>query len=119
MNSENNPLRSQPTIFFIFGGTGDLTSRKLIPALYNLFLDGWMPEKFAVIGMGRTSYSNEQFRALLLEDLNKFSRGGKAEQEKWEVFSANVCFQVSEIKDDKTYETQGATIKKLTTEWND
>ncbi len=118
MNSENNPLRSQPTIFFIFGGTGDLTSRKLIPALYNLFLDGWMPEKFAVIGMGRTSYSNEQFRALLLEDLNKFSRGGKAEQEKWEDFSANVSFQVSEIKDDKTYETQAATIKKLTTEWN-
>ena len=118
MNSENNPLRSQPTIFFIFGGTGDLTSRKLIPALYNLFLDGWMPEKFAVIGMGRTSYSNEQFRALLLEDLNKFSRGGKAEQGKWEDFSANVSFQVSEIKDDKTYETQAATIKKLTTEWN-
>ena len=77
-----------------------------------------MPEKFAVIGMGRTSYSNEQFRALLLEDLNKFSRGGKAEQEKWEDFSANVSFQVSEIKDDKTYETQAATIKKLTTEWN-
>ena len=117
MNSEN-PLRSQPTIFFIFGGTGDLTSRKLIPALYNLFLDGWMPEKFAVIGMGRTSYSNEQFRTLLLEDLNKFSRGGKAEQGKWEDFSANVSFQVSEIKDDKTYETQAATIKKLTTEWN-
>jgi glucose-6-phosphate 1-dehydrogenase len=118
MNSENNPLRSQPTIFFIFGGTGDLTSRKLIPALYNLFLDGWMPEKFAVIGMGRTSNSNEQFRALLLEDLNKFSRGGKAEQEKWEAFSANVFFQVSEIKDDKTYETQAATIKKLTADWN-
>ena len=117
MNSENNPLRSQPTIFFIFGGTGDLTSRKLIPALYNLFLDGWMPEKFAVIGMGRTSHSNEQFRALLLEDLNKFSRGGKAEQQKWDAFSANVFFQVSEIKDDGTYETQGATIKKLTQEW--
>ena len=118
MNSENNPLRSQATIFFIFGGTGDLTSRKLIPALYNLFLDGWMPEKFAVIGMGRTSYSNEQFRALLLEDLNKFSRRGKAAQEKWEAFSANVSFQVSDIKDDKTYETQAATIKKLTGEWN-
>ena len=118
MSSENNPLRSQPTIFFIFGGTGDLTSRKLIPALYNLFLDGWMPEKYAVIGMGRTSYTNEQFRALLLEDLNKFSRGGKAEQEKWEAFSANVFFQVSEIKDDRTYEAQAATIKQLATDWN-
>ena len=78
MKSENNPIQKQPTIFFIFGGTGDLTSRKLIPALFNLYLDGWMPEKFAVVGMGRTLYSNEQFRGLLLEDINKFSRNGKA-----------------------------------------
>ena len=117
MNSENNPLQSQPTIFFIFGGTGDLTSRKLIPALYNLFLDEWMPQKFAVIGMGRTLYSNEQFRALLLEDLNKYSRNGKAENKKWEEFSANVFFQVSDIKDDRTYETQADSIKKFGTQW--
>jgi glucose-6-phosphate 1-dehydrogenase len=118
MKPANNPLRSQPTIFFIFGGTGDLTSRKLIPALYNLFLDGWMPEKFAVIGMGRTLYSNEQFRALLLEDLDKFSRNGKAGTKEWEEFSTNVSFQVSDIKDDRTYEAQGDTIKKLAAEWN-
>jgi glucose-6-phosphate 1-dehydrogenase len=118
MKSDNNPLRSQPTIFFIFGGTGDLTSRKLIPALYNLFLDGWMPQNFAVIGMGRTLYSNEQFRALLLEDLNKFSRNGKAEVGQWEEFSSKVSFQVSDIKDDRTYETQSETIKKFTADWN-
>ena len=118
MKSENNPLRSQPTIFFIFGGTGDLTSRKLIPALYNLFLDGWMPKNFAVIGMGRTLYSNEQFRALLLEDLNKFSRNGKAEVGQWEEFSSKVSFQVSDIKDDRTYETQSETIKNFAAEWN-
>jgi glucose-6-phosphate 1-dehydrogenase len=118
MKSDNNPLLSQPTIFFIFGGTGDLTSRKLIPALYNLFLDGWMPKNFAVIGMGRTLYSNEQFRALLLEDLNKFSRNGKAEKGRWEEFSSKVSFQVSDIKDDRTYETQSETIKKFAAEWN-
>ena len=118
MKSDKNPLRSQPTIFFIFGGTGDLTSRKLIPALYNLFLDGWMPKNFAVIGMGRTLYSNEQFRALLLEDLNKFSRNGKAEVGQWEEFSSKVSFQVSDIKDDRTYETQSETIKNFAAEWN-
>jgi glucose-6-phosphate 1-dehydrogenase len=118
MKSENNPIRSQATIFFIFGGTGDLTSRKLIPALYNLFLDGWMPEKFAVIGMGRTLYGNEQFRALLLEDLNKFSRNGKAEQKKWEEFSSRVLYQASDIKEDRTYEEQGNTINKFSAEWD-
>ena len=42
---------SDPTVFIIFGASGDLTWRKLVPALYNLYLGGWMPEKFEVIGM--------------------------------------------------------------------
>jgi glucose-6-phosphate 1-dehydrogenase len=117
MSSEKDPIQSQPTIFFIFGGTGDLTSRKLIPALYNLFLDEWMPTKFAVIGMGRTLYSDEQFKALLLEDLNKYSRTGKADKKKWDAFAANIFYQVSDVKEDRTYQEQSATIKKFTEEW--
>lgn len=117
MKSEHNPIYSQPTIFFIFGGTGDLTSRKLIPALYNLYLDGWMPKHYAVIGMGRTMYSDEQFRGLLHEDLNKFSRRGKADKKQWDTFSSNVTFQVSDIKDDKTYIEISETINRLKEEW--
>ena len=118
MNSSKSPVQSQPTIFFIFGGTGDLTSRKLVPALYNLFIDGWMPDKFAIIGMGRTEQSDDQFRNLLLEDINKFSRSGKADPKKWQVFAASVFFQVSEIGEDKTYQEQAARIKRLQEEWN-
>ena len=117
MKSRNNPIQSQPTIFFIFGGTGDLTSRKLLPALYNLYLDGWMPEKFAVVGMGRTVHTNEKFRSLLLEDLNNFSRKGKADAKEWKDFSSNVSYQISDIADEKTYEEQAAIIKKLSSEW--
>lgn len=119
MNSSKSPVQSQPTIFFIFGGTGDLTSRKLVPALYNLFIDGWMPDKFAIIGMGRTQQSDDQFRNLLLEDINKFSRSGKADAQKWKTFEANVYFQVSEITDDKTYIEQAQRIKKLEEEWKE
>jgi glucose-6-phosphate 1-dehydrogenase len=107
---------SQPTIFFIFGGTGDLTSRKLIPALYNLFLDGWMPKNFAIVAMGRTEFTDEQFRNELLKDINQFSRSGKAKKEKWDVFSDRVYFQVSDIKDAKTYKEQGERIAKFTAE---
>ena len=39
----NSSIKTEPTVFIIFGGTGDLTSRKIAPALYNLFLDGWLP----------------------------------------------------------------------------
>ena len=64
-----------PTILFIFGGSGDLTNRKLIPALYNLFLDNYLPEKFVVIGVGRTSFaSDDEYRNKLLEGVQQFSR---------------------------------------------
>lgn len=118
MNPSKSPVHDQSIVFFIFGGTGDLTSRKLIPALYNLFLDGWMPKNFRVIGLGRTQQSDDQFRDLLLEDINKFSRSGKAKPEKWKTFASHIDFLVSEINEDKTYVEIGERIKKAGTEWN-
>ncbi|MBS1504724.1 MAG: glucose-6-phosphate dehydrogenase, partial [Bacteroidetes bacterium] len=69
----SNP-NSAPTIFIIFGGTGDLNARKIMPALYNLYLDGWMPAQFSIVGTGRTPLTDEQFRNNMLEDINQFSR---------------------------------------------
>ena len=65
-----------PTVIVIFGASGDLTWRKLIPALYNLFLDKWMPEKFMIIGTGNTKMSDTQFRKRLHQGVDKFSRRG-------------------------------------------
>ena len=93
----NTTIKTQPTVFVIFGGTGDLASRKLAPALYNLFLDGWLPEKFSIIGTGRTPLSDDEFRENLLSDINKFSRSGVAVKEKWEEFSKNIFYQASDI----------------------
>lgn len=117
MNQAKSPVHDQSIVFFIFGGTGDLTSRKLVPALYNLFLDDWMPQNFKVIGLGRTQQSDEQFRNLLLEDINKFSRSGKAVAEKWKAFADHIGYLPSEIKEDKTYEEITAHIKKAGEEW--
>jgi len=117
MNQAKSPLHEQSIVFFIFGGTGDLTSRKLVPALYNLFLDGWMPERFRIIGLGRTQQNDDQFRNLLLDGVNKFSRRGKAEPEKWNTFAAHVDFQESDIMDGETYEKIRERIKKAGEEW--
>ena len=119
MDLTKTPAQSRPTIFFIFGATGDLTSRKLIPALYNLFLDGWMPSNFSIIGMGRTGYTDDKFRELLLEDINKFSRNGKADDARWKAFSSHVNFQVSDISEDKSYLEQRDRISKFTKEWGE
>ena len=87
----------QSIVFFIFGATGDLTSRKLLPALYNLFLDGWMPQRFKVIGLGRTQQSDEDFRKSMEDGVNNYSRRGKADATKWKSFEANLAFLVSDI----------------------
>jgi len=54
----NNIIKPEPTIIFIFGGSGDLTNRKLVPALYNLYLDNYMPDQFSIVGLGRTKKKN-------------------------------------------------------------
>ena len=74
MSTNNNNRKPPASIIFIFGGSGDLNQRKLAPALYNLFIDGWMPEKFVIIGIGRTNYSDEKFREHLSEGIQEFSR---------------------------------------------
>ena len=59
-------------ILIIFGASGDLTRRKLMPALYNLFRNGFLPEKFAVIGVGRTRMDDNDFRNSMHDALVRF-----------------------------------------------
>src|SRR6201746_1678267 len=113
----DSTIKTQPTIFVVFGGTGDLTSRKIAPALYNLYLDGWMPNQFSIIGTGRTKLSDDEFRDNLLKDINQFSRSGKADKAKWDEFSKNIFYQVSDAKDAETYKEFGARIEKHNEEW--
>jgi glucose-6-phosphate 1-dehydrogenase len=109
--------KCKPTIFVIFGGTGDLNSRKLAPALYNLFLDNWLPDNFEIIGTGRTKFSEEEYRSTILEDINNFSRSGKADPAQWEKFCNHIHYQISDLKQKATYEEFGEKIKKYQEEW--
>src|SRR5690606_41046107 len=109
-----SPLVNDGTLFFIFGGTGDLTSRKLIPALYNLYLDGWMSPRFAIVGLGRTQLTHEQFRNQLAEDVNKHSRKGAADAETWNAFAEHIEYQPSEISSPDAYAVQAETDRKST-----
>ena len=110
--------KSTPSIFIIFGGTGDLAKRKIIPALYNLFLQNILPEKFAIIGTGRSKFTDLKYRSSLLDAVNEFSRTGKAEKEEWSKFSSNITYQIANIKDASEYKEFGIRIDKLKEEWN-
>jgi glucose-6-phosphate 1-dehydrogenase len=77
----------KPSILVILGAAGDLTHRKLLPALFNLFLDKRLPEKFSIIGIDRKHLEQEAFRNHLHEGVNEFSRRGRATEENWSQFS--------------------------------
>ncbi|MBP3965829.1 glucose-6-phosphate dehydrogenase [Paenibacillus lignilyticus] len=64
----------EPTTFVLFGATGDLAKRKIYPALYNLFIDGKLPEAFTLIGLGRRELTNETFRSNVEQSLRTYSR---------------------------------------------
>ena len=63
----------------ICGATGDLTERKLAPALYNCFLDGFLPPEFTGVGFARRDWTDDQFRDHLLAGINKYSRNRPVE----------------------------------------
>ncbi|MEM6628692.1 MAG: glucose-6-phosphate dehydrogenase [Bacteroidota bacterium] len=107
-----------PTLMVIFGGSGDLAKRKLIPALYNLYLEGWLPEKFALIGSGRTEFTQEQYCEFLKEGVEKYSRSG-IESEKWEAFKTKVSYLAGGAFDEELYTRMDAILCGFEDEWQE
>ena len=106
-----------PTIIVIFGGTGDLNLRKLAPALYNLYSEGYMPEKYAIIGTARRPLDDEKFRNTLMEGVNSFSRTGKVHKDKWDNFSKNIYYKPSDVKDSASFDELRVVIEKFKDEF--
>lgn len=82
--------------FVIFGASGDLTSRKLIPALYSLFRKGRMPDGLRVIGFSRTEFSHDQWRASLADSTQKFLKT-EFDTATWAKFAAGVFYHAGDI----------------------
>jgi glucose-6-phosphate 1-dehydrogenase len=110
--------KANPTIIVILGGTGDLTWRKLIPAIYNLYLDNWIPDNFALIGVSREKLTESEFQKHLHQGVDKFSRRGKSKKSEWDKFAKHIIYQKGEFNNSSTYSTIGKQIKKLEKEWN-
>jgi glucose-6-phosphate 1-dehydrogenase len=120
---EPNPLREglstravpQPCSIVIFGATGDLTHRKLIPALYNLAADGELPPAVAIIGFARRSKSDDDFRKEMEEAVRKFSRQA-VRDEIWKTFSQSLFYHQSEFGDEAGYKSLGERLEKTDNE---
>ncbi len=95
---------TKPTSIVVFGGTGDLAKRKLLPAFFNLYIDGWMPDDFQILALGRKPYDQLGFRTFVRENLKKFSRNNNYTEEQWIHFSEKIHFLSFDITDTDSFQ---------------
>ncbi len=102
----------EPFTMVIFGGSGDLSQRKLLPTLYHLCNDQNLPDDFAIIGFASTERSDEEYRELVRNALEKFG-DYKIHPECWEKFSNNLYYVAGGFDDDSSYKKLAARLEQL------
>jgi glucose-6-phosphate 1-dehydrogenase len=116
-----NPLREglrlertpEPCVMVIFGASGDLTRRKLIPALYNLSRERLIPSGFTVVGFARRPIPDEQFRQTMLDAVNEFSRSRPVQPAVWDSFAQGMFYLQSDFDDAQGYRRLGELLDRI------
>jgi glucose-6-phosphate 1-dehydrogenase len=106
-----NPLRAgirlertaEPCVIVIFGASGDLTKRKLVPALYRLVQERLLPAEFAIVGLARTEMTTEEFRARMKEAVVEFSEAKSVDEEVWNSFAQGIHYLTADINNPEDY----------------
>ena len=98
MAQENN------CIIVIFGASGDLTKRKLMPAIYALYRQNLLPKNFAILGTSRSPYSDEAFRQKIVSDIKTYASLKMADQKQLVPFSKHLYYQALDATDINHYE---------------
>jgi glucose-6-phosphate 1-dehydrogenase len=111
---EENPVQEKvpdPLTFVIFGGTGDLAHRKLVPALYSLVMSKLMPKHYAIVGFGRSYQGNDEYhqglRASLLES------GVSVQDSTWDDFAGRISYVQGRYDDEKSFSSLAETLDRI------
>jgi glucose-6-phosphate 1-dehydrogenase len=107
-------LPIHPTTLVIFGATGDLAHRKLLPALYNLAHEGALPERFNLVGVSRSDHAHEDFRAMAQQAIRQFSRR-EPDEAVLEKLLEEVRYIPGTFDDPLVYETLNTTLDEFDT----
>ncbi len=102
-----------PCVLVIFGATGDLTGRKLSPAIYNLGREGQLPANFACVGFARREKTDEEFRDEIKADISNFSRVKPIDENYWKTFHEQLFYHQSEFDDDQGYEKLKEKLEQI------
>src|SRR5437899_1059901 len=85
-------MTDEPFTLVIFGASGDLTRRKLVPALWSLYAGRTLPEPFAIIGSARSEVSHDEFRRRMREAVREFARTQPPSANVWDRFAASLSY---------------------------
>jgi glucose-6-phosphate 1-dehydrogenase len=107
-----------PVIIVIFGAAGDLTWRKLVPALYTLFVGRWMPEDFAIVGLDMKEMGDVEFLTHLREGVSEFSRCGPPDDDTWRRFSSHFCYRTADFTDADSYRALTGLLEEHCRRWD-
>src|SRR4026209_920591 len=107
------PTGDESCALVIFGASGDLTRRKLIPALWSMFQSRVLPEPFAVVGGGRTEMDNEQFRILMREAITDFARVQPPSSRVWDRFAQALFYYAGDPADAAIYPGLDAHVRAV------
>ncbi|MCD6339526.1 MAG: glucose-6-phosphate dehydrogenase [Verrucomicrobia bacterium] len=110
------PRRRSPCSIVIFGASGDLTARKLIPALYHLHKDKLLPDPTRILGVARREKTDESWREELFEALQTHSRTQPVDRGAWEAFAPKLAYCRGDLSDPATYRQLGARLGEASEE---
>jgi glucose-6-phosphate 1-dehydrogenase len=116
-----NPLKEgirieravEPCAMVIFGAHGDLTKRKLIPALYSLFTAQFLPRDFCIVGTSRTRMTHEEFRKKMRDSMQQFAPDIMVEPSKWERFESCLYYVPGNVDEPRGMDELVLTLKEL------
>ena len=116
-----NPLREglragrmpEPCTMVICGATGDLTERKLGPALYNLLLGGFLPPEFTVVGFARREMSDDEFRDHLRQGVDRFSRNRPIKESIWDSFGQGIVYHRGDFDDPAAWQSLRGVLDRI------
>ena len=109
-------LIPQPCTLVIFGGAGDLSARKLLPAVYNLSLDGVLPANFAIVGFARNELDDSSFRAIARDGIERFSRR-PLDETHWAQYSHSLFYVTGSFTDRQAYVELRRRLEKVESEF--
>jgi glucose-6-phosphate 1-dehydrogenase len=104
---------AKPFALVIFGASGDLTKRKLVPGVFGLFKEQALPDNFEIIGFARRDKSDESFREEMEEGTKKFSRFAPIDSKDWDSFKGHVSYHVGNFDDPAVYASLKARLEEL------